>query len=294
MFEGLDPSKADVVRASICSVDHGVGLASQFVMQSPIDQPSDDLGSRLSTFDDVVGNATRFPTLSEGAVHGLDDVAAHAEVAQVTLGLEADHPFPGRSWCRKTHLLQMLEAANHQAPGLGIGAAGIVGAKIDVAGFVSCQPDFVIEPRPSLCRDFPLQRITDFMLWFWTQFDRDQFLSAGAQTPADIVAGDDEISALFVDTPNEKMDVRVICVPVIDGHPVELRAEINLHLPDEVAGESPEVGHIAGVLGRDDKPKMMAVVLAAFRESRPIGTVGASIEHLGPLTTPGHPIALQV
>jgi hypothetical protein len=44
----------------------------------------------------------------------------------------------------------MLEAANHQAPDLGIGAAGIVGAKIDVAGFVSCQPDFVIEPRPSL------------------------------------------------------------------------------------------------------------------------------------------------
>ena len=94
MFEGLYPSEADVVRASVCSVDQGVGLSGQFIMQPPIDQPSDNLRRRMSTFDDVVGNATLFPTLSEGAVHGLDDVAAHAEVAQVTLGLEPDHPFP--------------------------------------------------------------------------------------------------------------------------------------------------------------------------------------------------------
>ncbi len=44
MFEGLDPAEANVVRASICPVDQGVGLARQFVMQPPIDQPTDDLG----------------------------------------------------------------------------------------------------------------------------------------------------------------------------------------------------------------------------------------------------------
>ncbi|MET4297144.1 hypothetical protein ABIB06_000907 [Bradyrhizobium sp. LB8.2] len=86
-----------MVRASVYSVDHGIGLARQFVMQSPIDQPSDDLGHRLSPFDDVVGNAARFPTLGEGTVHGLDDIAAHAEVAQVTLGFHPDHPFPWSS-----------------------------------------------------------------------------------------------------------------------------------------------------------------------------------------------------
>src|SRR4051794_13591409 len=32
MFEGLDASEANVVRASIRSVDQGVGLAGQFVM----------------------------------------------------------------------------------------------------------------------------------------------------------------------------------------------------------------------------------------------------------------------
>ena len=94
VFEGLDPAETDVVRASVCSVDHGVGLASQFVMQSSINQPSDDLGCRRPTFDDVVGNAARLPALGEGAVHRLDDIAAHAEIAQVMLGFKPDHPFP--------------------------------------------------------------------------------------------------------------------------------------------------------------------------------------------------------
>ncbi|MET4297143.1 hypothetical protein ABIB06_000908 [Bradyrhizobium sp. LB8.2] len=90
------------------------------------------------------------------------------------------------------------------------------------------------------------------------------------------------------------MDVRIVRVPVIDGHPIEPCAEIGLHLLGEVAGEGPEVGHLAGVLRRDDEPEMMAVVLAPFRESRAIGTVAAGIKHLRPLATPGHAIALQI
>jgi hypothetical protein len=41
--------------------------------------------------------------------------------------------------------------------------------------------------------------------------------------------------------------------------------------PDEIAGEGLEVGHIHGVVGRDDEAEMMAVVLAALGESRPSG-----------------------
>jgi hypothetical protein len=86
MFESFDPAETDMVRASVCSVNQGVSLARQFVVQSSVDEPSDNLGRRLSTLDGIVGNAPSFPTLGEGAVHGLDDVAAHAEVAQATLG----------------------------------------------------------------------------------------------------------------------------------------------------------------------------------------------------------------
>src|SRR5262249_33903221 len=128
LFEGLDPTKANVVRASICSVYQGVGLTRQFIVQSPIDQSSDDLGGRLAPLADVVGNAARFPTLGKGAVHSFDDIAAHAEVAQATLGLEPNHPFPWRGGCSKPHLLQVLKAADHQPSDFGIQRSGILGA----------------------------------------------------------------------------------------------------------------------------------------------------------------------
>jgi hypothetical protein len=81
---------------------------------------------------------------------------------------------------------------------------------------------------------------------------------------------------------------------VIDSYPIEPRAEIGLHLLGDVARESLEVSHVAGILGRDDEPEMMPVAFSPFRESRAIGTVAAGIEHLGPLATPRHAITLQV
>jgi hypothetical protein len=134
MFEGLDTSKADVMRASVGPVDHGIGLASQLVMQSTLDQSSHELRRRLSTLDDEVGDAARLPALGKGAVHGLDDVAAHAEIAQAALGLESDHPLPWCGGCGEAHLLEVLKTADHQAADLRIRAAGILGSKIDIPG----------------------------------------------------------------------------------------------------------------------------------------------------------------
>src|SRR4051794_5123425 len=90
------------------------------------------------------------------------------------------------------------------------------------------------------------------------------------------------------------MDVRVVGVPGIDGHPVEPRAEIGLHLPGQIAGEGLEIRHVAGVLWRDDEPEMMPVLLAPPCKSRAVSAVAAGIEHLGSLTTPGHAVALQI
>ena len=64
------PAEAHVMRAPVRSVYQGVGLAGQFVMQSPVNQPSDNLRHGLSTLNDEVGNAARFTTLGKGAVHG--------------------------------------------------------------------------------------------------------------------------------------------------------------------------------------------------------------------------------
>ena len=124
----------------------------------------------------------------------------------------------------------MLKATYHQAPDLRIGLTGILWAKIDIAGLIGCQPDLPIEPRPSFRRDLPLERIADLVLRFWTQFDGDQFLGARAQALANVVAGNHEIAVLPINSTNEKVNVGVVGIPMIDSNPIEPRAKIGLHL----------------------------------------------------------------
>ena len=81
--------------------------------------------------------------------------------------------------------------------------------------------------------------------------------------------------------------MRIVGVPVIDGDPVEPRAEIGFHLPREIAREGPEVGHLGGVLGRDDEAEMVPVVLAPFGEGAIVGAIGLGIEHHAPSLRPG-------
>jgi hypothetical protein len=59
-----------------------------------------------------------------------------------------------------------------------------------------------------------------------------------------------------------------------DANPVQPRAEIVLHLADQVAGEGPEVAHLGGILG-DDEAEMMPVVEAASRQGH--GAVRSSV-----------------
>ena len=115
-------------------------------------------------------------------------------------------------------------------------------------------------PRPALRFHLPLQGRTDLMFRLGAEFSRDQVLSAGAQAVADVITGDDEIGTVLRDASHQQMDVRIVGVPVIDRDPVKLGPEVALHLSDEVAGEGLEVGHLGGVLRRDDEAEMMPII----------------------------------
>ncbi len=54
---------------------------------------------------------------------------------------------------------------------------------------------------------------------------------------------------MLVDAAHEKVDMRIVGVPVSNGHPIEPCAEIGFHLSRDVAGEGLEVGHLAIVFG---------------------------------------------
>ncbi|EGY00786.1 hypothetical protein AZA_86051 [Nitrospirillum viridazoti Y2] len=122
----------------------------------------------------------------------------------------------------------------------------------------------------------------------------DQVLSAGAHPLLDVVAGDDEVLAVVRDAPHDDVDVRVLGVPVIDGHPIELGAEVLLHLADQLAGVALEVGHLGRILGRDDEAEVVAVTLTPLGEGLWIGVLGLRTEQPGLLTVPGDALAPEV
>ena len=127
MLEGFDALKTDMVGATVRAIDDGIGLAGQLVMEALVHQPANDGRGGRAGLDDVVADPTFQPILGEGAVHRLDDVTSHAEIAEALLRFKSDHPLAGTSGRGEPHGLQMLEAANHEPAGLSIGDAGLLG-----------------------------------------------------------------------------------------------------------------------------------------------------------------------
>ena len=85
--------------------------------------------------------------------------------------------------------------------------------------------------------------------------------------------------------------MRIVGIPVIDRHPVQLRAEVPFHLTHQLAGECLEVHHFGSVLWRDDESEMMPVVLAALAELFRIQIVAARPEQACLLSVPGYTLA---
>ena len=67
-------------------------------------------------------------------------------------------------------------------------------------------------------------------------------------------------------------------VPMIDGDPVEPRAEVARGLIHQLAGKAPQALQLASVIRRDDKPEMMPVTFAALSKSAAICVISGGIE----------------
>ena len=81
---------------------------------------------------------------------------------------------------------------------------------------------------------------------------------------------------------------------MIDADPVELSAEVLLHLPDQLTGEALEVAEIRRVLRRDDETEMMPIFLATLSECLGIGVFRLRTEQPRLLSVPGYAVAAQV
>ena len=73
--------------------------------------------------------------------------------------------------------------------------------------------------------------------------------------------------------------MRIVSVPMIDGDPVKMRAEISLHLPGEISCEGAQIRHLRCILRRNNKAKMVAIIFATRCEGDIIGIVICRVKH---------------
>src|SRR5439155_27160088 len=101
-----------------------------------------------------------------------------------------------------------------------------------------------LDGLPSRLHDLALRAIAERL--------RRQVLTAPADALPQVIGMDLEALASGVPTAEEEMNVRVVGVVVIHGHPLESRPQVALHVRDERPCVRLEIQAL-GVLGRDDE-----------------------------------------
>lgn len=94
---------------------------------------------------------------------------------------------------------------------------------------------------------------------------------------ADIVAGHHQVLAAVVPAAHDHVGVGMTGVEMVDRNPVQLGAEVPLHLLHEIADDRFEVSQPLAVLSRDDEAELMRVILRAGEEGLTVGIVTAGV-----------------
>src|ERR1700691_3775930 len=86
----------------------------------------------------------------------------------------------------------------------------------------------------------------------------------------------------------------VVGVPMVDRHPVELRAEVLLDVSHQLAGKGLEVPELGAVFGRDDESEVMAVIFAVLGEGSFVCCIGGGVEHARICAVARYALALEI
>jgi hypothetical protein len=255
-------------------VDDKMQPVAQFVACQPLgEHPSDDrLGDPLAVHGVLSGTALiSEAAVGERAVHGLDDVVPLAQRLQGRLGLLGDGPAPRLDLGGEVVAFQPLRAVDQQmSVGPNRVALGYVRPQVHDAALLLLGNQRPVEPGQPLRLHLLAEFVLKVDLGLRPEFQRDQFACSVADAMGDVIPGDVEDAAIVEDAAHDDAGMGMAGVVVINGDPVELRVEIASHLPHQVAGETAQVVHLDGILGRDDEAELVAVLPAALNEGAAI------------------------
>ena len=139
--------------------------------------------------------------------------------------------------------------------------------------------EHIVEPRPTLGLDLSLQRSPDLLFRARAELARHQPFGPRPHSFPDVIARNDEVLTVIGAAADDDVDMRVLGVPVVNRHPVQLGPEVALRLRHQVPGQGFEVGQLGRVVRRYDEPEMMPVALAPLCEGAMVGVIPLGIEH---------------
>ena len=109
-----------------------------------------------------------------------------------------------------------------------------------------------------------------------------------------VFARDDQVLGPIVLAADDDVGMRMAGVVVIDGDPIEPRAEILLHLAHEPAGEILEVVVLDRVLGGDDEAELVPVAVASLEEGPAVRLVQLRVVEVAGQALAGDAVALEI
>ena len=152
-----------------------------------------------------------------------------------------------------------------------------------------------IQSRPAVLLDFFRSSPVDVEIGAIPQLACGQLPCPLAHAVADVVPADDQVTTGIVHAAHEDVHVRVVGVVMGDRHPVQPRAQILLHLRQQVARVALQL-QARAAFGRDDEPERVAIPSRPLHEPGGVGTVERAIfiERFGITAVQIHAVALDV
>jgi hypothetical protein len=113
------------------------------------------------------------------------------------------------------------------------------GPQIDETRFVRLASEDRIKLSPAMRLHLTFEGGAYFVFRLGPELHGHAILRSGANTAADVNPADHQIAAVLCLAADQKMHVRIVGIVVVNRTPVELGAEISLHVGDQLPREGP-------------------------------------------------------
>ncbi len=175
-----------MMRATVHTVDDGIGGAFQLIIQTPIDQPADHRHVEALARHYIARRAPLNAALGQGAVNAFDDITALTEFTQRHLGRLIQRPLPCSNLMGETEPFQPAQASNLQ----GLERIRLPIRRwrhVDNAVTASITLELPVKLGPVFGIDLAFKRTMDFDVIALPKLLRHHILGAGAQPVFDVI-----------------------------------------------------------------------------------------------------------